>query len=65
MKALSKTLRAAGIAFAVAASLLGSSASGAESATAEQRAACTPDAFPLLERDPERCGDHRLHAQKP
>ena len=43
-----KTIRASAFAFAIAASLLGcGNAISAEIATAEQRAACTPDAFRL------------------
>ena len=43
-----KIARTAGFAIAVAVSLLGSvGSSSAEIATAEQRAACTPDAFRL------------------
>ena len=43
-----KTLRASAFAFAIAGSLLGGGhAVSAEIATAEQRAACTPDAFRL------------------
>jgi hypothetical protein len=60
----SDTLRAAGFAFAIAASLV-SDAIGAEIATADQRAACTPDAFRLCEQNPAQSGDHRLHAKKP
>jgi hypothetical protein len=41
------TLRAVGFAFAIAASLASGNAISAEIATAEQRAACTPDAFRL------------------
>jgi hypothetical protein len=41
------TLRADGFALGVAASLVGSDANSAGIATAEQRAACTPDAFRL------------------
>ncbi len=66
-KDFTRILRTSGFAFAVAASLLGSvGASSAEGFTAEQRSACTPDAFrSLRQRNPERFGDHRLHAQKP
>ncbi len=46
------TFRTAGFAVAVAVSLLGSTgASSAEGFTAEQRAACTPDAFRLCASD--------------
>ena len=41
------TLRVIGIAFVIAASLASGNAVSAEIATAEQRAACTPDAFRL------------------
>jgi hypothetical protein len=48
----SGTLRAAGLVFAIAASLLGSvGTSTAQDFTPEQRAACTPDAFRLCASD--------------
>jgi hypothetical protein len=47
MNSLSNTLRIVGIAFAVAVSLLSTSGVSRAEFTAEQRSACTPDAFRL------------------
>jgi hypothetical protein len=60
-------LRGAGVALATVMTLLCASIAGhAQEFTAEQRAACTPDAFRLCASEiPKHPGHLRLHAQEP